>query len=185
MFGTFLAVAAPYWVENRKRHETHSTNCHRIRSRFFPIWFANAQPSISWAYDFVKLDYPGAAVSFPLGINATRQIVGVRIDAAGVNHGYFYSNGKFTDIDFPGAAAIPGGGTFTGGINDRGDVAGVYTHRKGFQHGFMRTYAPGCDQTNSHCQPAFHTIDVPGAVQTQKYRFRARYGIGKCGGRHQ
>lgn len=110
------------------------------------------QPSVAHNYEFVKLDYPGAAV---------------RVDAMGVNHGYFYSKGKFTDIEYPGASAMPGGGTFTGGLNDRGDIGGVYTDAKGFQHGFIRSYPEDCDgDDGKRCQPEFHAIDVPGAVQT-------------------
>jgi hypothetical protein len=131
----------------------------------FPIWFANAQPSISWAYDFVKLDYPGAAVSFPLGINATRQIVGVRLRIS-----ISPEQPRFPVVALSPAALI----------NDRGDISGVYTDQKGFQHGFMRTYAPGCDESNSHCQPAFHTIDVPGAVQTQNIVFELGTGLGSA-----
>ena len=141
------------------------------------------QPSvahdISNNYVFVKLDYKGAAVSFPLGINIHRDIVGVRVDAMGVNHGYFYSKGKFTDIEYPGASAVPGGGTFTGGLNDRGDIGGVYTDAKGFQHGFIRTYPEDCEREDEkRCQPAFHAIDVPGAVQTAGIVFELGTGLG-------
>jgi hypothetical protein len=44
----------------------------------------------------------------------------------------------------------------------------------------MRSYAPGCDQNNSHCQPVYHTIDVPGAVQTQNIVFELGTGLGSA-----
>ena len=103
------------------------------------ICAAQTQPSIAWRYNFVKLDYPNSPVSFPLGINSSRQIVGVQVDKNGVSHGYLYQNGKFTDIDYPGAPLTPGGGTSAGGINDRGDIAGVFWDAQGYQHGFLRT----------------------------------------------
>ena len=130
---------------------------------------AQAQADISYQYNFVKLDYPGAPVSFPLAINIFRQIVGVQIDAKGVSHGYLYQNGKFTDINYPGASQIPGGGTFTGGLNDLGQVAGLFTDSKGFQHGFVR-----CE----FCKPEYQQIDVPGAVQTMGIEFETGVGLG-------
>lgn len=140
---------------------------------------AQAQADISYKYNFVKLEYPGALSSFPLGINALRQIVGVRIDAQGVNHGYLYQNGKFIDIDYPGAAAIPNGGTFTGGINDLGQIAGVFTDAQGYQHGFLRSILPGCEgRTESFCKPSYQKIDVPGAVQTKGIDFELGEGLG-------
>ena len=130
---------------------------------------AQAQADISYQYNFVKLDYPGAPVSYPLSINIFRQIVGVRFDAKGVGHGYLYHNGKFTDIDYPGASQIRGGGTFTGGINDLGQVAGIFTDAQGFQHGFIR-----CE----FCEPVYRPIDVPGAVQTMDIEFETGFGLG-------
>ena len=140
---------------------------------------AQAEPSVAWRYDFVKIDYPHSLASFPLGINSKRQIIGVRVDTNGVNHGYLYQNGKFTDIDYPGASQIPGGGTFTGGINDDGDVAGLFTDGQRFQHGFVRTAPDGClSDWDTRCKPVYRQIDVPGAAQTKDIFFETGTGLG-------
>ena len=141
---------------------------------------ATPQPSLADNYNFVKLDYPGAAVSYPLSINNKREIVGVFFDSTGVTHGYFYALGTFTAIDYPGAAQFPGGGTFVGGLNDRGDMGGTYSDSQGYQHGFTRLYPDGCSRTDTspRCQPVFHSIDVPGAVQTRTIPFELGYGLG-------
>jgi probable HAF family extracellular repeat protein len=144
------------------------------------IPLAQAQPSLAWRYNIVKLDYPYAPVSFPLGINSSRDIVGVRVDANGTNHGYLYKDGKFTDIDYPGALQSPGGGTFTGGINDRGDIAGTFTDAQGFQHGFVRTTSGDCasGEDSKKCKVTYTQIDMPGAVQTTGIVYELGTGLG-------
>lgn len=139
-----------------------------------------AQPSISSSYDFVRLEYPGAQISYPLGINSFRRIVGVWIDANNVSHGYLYSHHKFTSIDYPGAPQVPYGGTVTGGINDFGDIAGTFSDAQGFQHGFVLSMPPGCnwDPGDRDCKPEYHQIDVPGAVQTTGIDFELGPGLG-------
>jgi probable HAF family extracellular repeat protein len=138
-----------------------------------------AQTNIASRYEFVKLDYPNAPASYPLGINSSRQIVGARIDLKGVFHGYLYANGTFTDIDYPGASQIPGGGTITGGINDLGAIAGTFSDAKGFQHGFLRTVPLGCaNSQDSRCKPIYQQLDVPGAAQTTGIVFETGPGLG-------
>jgi hypothetical protein len=138
---------------------------------------AQAQPDISYRYEFVKLDYPKAAASYPLGINAKRQIVGTWVDASGIFHGYLYEGGKFTSIEYPGALQSQFGGTFAAGLNDRGDISGTFTDKNGFQHGFIRVMPSECED-EAPCKPVFKQIDFPGAVQTQNIFFELGPGLG-------
>ena len=56
------------------------------------------------------------------GINNRGDVVGAWVDSAGLQHGFLWSaNGTFTSIDVPGAIR-----TLARGINDAGDVVGVY-----------------------------------------------------------
>jgi len=50
-----------------------------------------------------------------------------------VNEGFVYSGGKFTAIKFPGSD-----GTNAIGINDKGDVVGMYLDSSGAYHGFEK-----------------------------------------------
>ena len=140
---------------------------------------AQAQPSIAYRYNFVKIDYPKAPASFPLSINSKRQIIGVWIDANGVYHGYLYQGGKFTNIEYPGALQIQGGGTFTAGLNDRGDISGTFKDKDGYQHGFIRTLPEDCDDDrDGKCKPIYRQIDVPGAAKTKDVPFELGTGLG-------
>jgi uncharacterized membrane protein len=71
------------------------------------------------------------------------------LDARGTLHGFLLDDGVFTTIDAPGA-------TWTGisGINDRGQMIGVYGDTDGKPHGFLLN------------QGVVTTIDVPGATVT-------------------
>ncbi len=96
-----------------------------------------------------------------------------------MNHGYLYLGEKGTTIDYPGAAAFPGGGTFTGGLNDCGDVAGVCADSKGFQHGLVRLIPEECEEEDGNrCKPTSRAIDMPGTVQTQGINFELGPGLG-------
>lgn len=154
-------------------------SCLSVSCLSFLAASAAAQPSLSWRYKFVTLDYPGAPVTYPLGINASREIAGSYLDANGLQHGFLYSGGKFTRIDFPGGLMTPGKGTGAGGINDRGVVTGTYFDQQGFQHGFLWMRPEGCDHDDDdRCKPVFSTIDVPGAVKTQGIDFELGTGLG-------
>ena len=89
-------------------------------------------------YNFTTIDDPSAsgAQTFANGINDTDQIVGWYIDKDGRTHGYIFDSdsGTYTTLDDPFGA----GGTFAGGINDRGLVAGSYAESfLGRYHGFL------------------------------------------------
>ena len=99
-------------------------------------------------------------------------MAGVSVDPMGVQHGFLGDNGKFTTIDFPGAPQVSGGGSGAGGIDNRGDIAGFYSGKDGFQHGFLRARPAGCDQDDDKgCKPVFTSIDDPAAKQTQGIQF--------------
>jgi len=98
---------------------------------------------------FKFFDVPGAADTTASGINDAGQIVGTFNDehmpwfansfgltgCDGCQHGFLYSKGKFTTIDFPGAKD-----TRVTAINNFGDMVGTYSNASG-SYGFI--YASG------------------------------------------
>jgi len=69
-----------------------------------------------------KIDVPGAlpgSTTVAESVNLSGDVVGVYQDQIGI-HGFKYSNGAYTPIDFPAAS-----GTYAYGINDNGDVVGM------------------------------------------------------------
>jgi probable HAF family extracellular repeat protein len=79
--------------------------------------------------------------TFATGINNLGQIVGYFGDTAGVTHGFVYSGGSFTTIDYPGVSC-PGlphdfCGTFASGINDADQVVGSIRFSISSGHGFL------------------------------------------------
>ena len=81
------------------------------------------------------------------GINESCTLAGWCVNSSGVQIGFTWSRdtGKFTDINFPN-----GTGTEVSGINDQGDVVGLYFDSSGVQHGFEKK-AGG----------SYQSIDVP------------------------
>jgi probable HAF family extracellular repeat protein len=72
----------------------------------------------------------------PFGINNAGQIVGNTDDSTG-SHGFLYSGGTFTNFDVPGANTA-GIGTIARGINDAGQIVGLYEDNSVRFHGFIR-----------------------------------------------
>jgi len=70
---------------------------------------------------YTTFSFPNSDLTIPAGINANRDIVGWYLDKKGT-HGFLFSGGNFTSIDFPGAAAD----TEAWKINDFGEIAGRY-----------------------------------------------------------
>jgi len=126
---------------------------------------------------FTRIGGPHAVVTQALGINDSGQIVGVYTvkapsgipgSEAGAllfrllghpypynyeyGHGFIYANGRFNNVDFPGAAR--GEQTLAGAINTAGQVAGSYLDRNYVTHGFMLT------------KGNYINVDVPGRRQT-------------------
>ena len=75
-------------------------------------------------------------------------------DATG-SHGFLLQGGVFSPIDFPLATS-----TTAFGINDSGEIAGLYSDATGDTHGFI--FSSG----------AFSTVDVVGATDTMLTRIK-------------
>ena len=77
---------------------------------------------------------PGSTATIPVKINDRGQMVGLYYDAKGAVHGFLFSNGQYSAIDFPGAVA-----TEALAINnwEVPAIAGDYTDTSGKVHGFV------------------------------------------------
>jgi hypothetical protein len=98
---------------------------------------------------FVGLDYPGATLTQPLGINPQGEIVGRYQDGAG-HHGFLLSDGNWTTFDIPGASdAFP---VRPKAINADREIVGQYVDANGKWHGFHMS------------EGSARTIEPPGAT---------------------
>ncbi len=85
----------------------------------------------------------GATSTTVYGINTVGQIVGKFVDATGRSRGFLLTGsvngvgGIFTPIDYP--ATLDGVGTSAYGINELGEIVGVYVDGAGTSHGFTLT----------------------------------------------
>jgi hypothetical protein len=77
---------------------------------------------------------PGSRFTVPSKINDRGQIAGLYVDAAGAEHGFLFSGGQYSTIDYPGATA-----TEALALNNAGTpaVAGNYVDAGGRVHGFV------------------------------------------------
>lgn len=87
-----------------------------------------------------------------------------------VNEGFVYSGGKFTAIKVPGS-----NGTNAIGINDKGDVVGMYLDSSGAYHGFVKKGS------------TYTSIDVTGDTGTEAWGINnsgdiAVFAISSAGG---
>src|SRR5262249_58563879 len=57
--------------------------------------------SVALAQSFTSIDFPGATITRPFGINPRGDIVGLYV-SAGVTHGFLLSDGQFITFDVPG-----------------------------------------------------------------------------------
>lgn len=82
---------------------------------------------------FCQLDYPGATGTNILGINNFGQMTGMFTTPTATS-GFIYDRGTFSPpLTYPGAGNL----TIPNGINDRGEIVGVYQDAAGpGQHGF-------------------------------------------------
>lgn len=109
---------------------------------------ANAQHKLT------PLNCPGSTASYLLSINNHGLMVGATNSQSDpLPHAIIYSKGNCTPL----APQTVLGKTFSiaSGVNDRGDVVGVYFDDSGFQHGFL---------LNKH--GPFSTLDFPTANDT-------------------
>ena len=100
--------------------------------------------------EFISIDVPGSIDTRGFGIDPRGQIVGRYTSPDAAIHGFVRSpDGAFLTIDVPEAAA-----TEASGITPQGEITGVYRMADGRFHGYILS------------TDGFHTIDVPGAVNT-------------------
>jgi len=93
-----------------------------------------AQVSTSVAYEYAEIAYPGARLTTVNGLNNSNTIVGSYFDSYDSVHGFVYRRGRFTAVNVAGATA-----TEVLGINDYGDIVGVYQLSGPLNfHGFLR-----------------------------------------------
>jgi uncharacterized membrane protein len=170
--------------------------------------FGLASKAKAAAPTFTTLDYPGAAATLAVDINANGQIVGRFVESTtGTYRGFLLSSGNFTPIDLPGASA-----TRPRGININGDIVGHYVSQGQQEHGFLLRggvfttidfpnadgttasginengdiagyYVDGKDRTHGFILVAgrFTTIDYPGAIFTEAWKIN---NSGQIAGRY-
>lgn len=99
---------------------------------------------------FCRLDYPGATGTNILGINNLGQMVGMFTTLTGTS-GFVYDRGTFSPpLTYPGAANL----TVANGMNDRGEIVGVYQDATPGEHSFL-------------CKAGkYQTLVYPGAKET-------------------
>lgn len=96
--------------------------------------------------------FSAGAIAF-YGINSAGAAAGwCTSTTTGLFEGFVYSGGKFTAINFPKS-----NGTQAMGINDKGDVVGLYLDSSNAQHGFVKK---GTKYTS---------IDVSGGTNTEAW----------------
>jgi probable HAF family extracellular repeat protein len=82
---------------------------------------------------FCQLDYPGATTTEILGINNLGQMVGMFTTLTATS-GFFYERGTFSPpLTYPGAGNL----TVANGMNDRGEIVGVYQDAVPGEHSFL------------------------------------------------
>src|SRR5438132_804355 len=100
----------------------------------------------------IEFDPPGSGYTYPIGINASKWIVGQYYDSAPYAHSFLRApDGTFTTIDVQSATR----GTYANSINRSGVIVGDYGDSSGY-HAFERA----ADGT-------IITFDVPGAIDTE------------------
>jgi hypothetical protein len=96
----------------------------------------------SWSFTagvFTSVAYPGAAFTFPTGVDQAGTISGSYIIVPNTqstyipSHGFFLRHGTYSTYDVPGATS-----TGIQGMNEADQITGCYTD-KGGTHGFIRT----------------------------------------------
>src|SRR5205807_84330 len=103
---------------------------------------------------YTLLDVPGADVTTARGVNATGQIVGNYTIGFRLDRGFLYSGGNYVDLpafcSFVSSAYgiyatldVPGSHFVNAlGINDSGQIVGIYQDAGDAFHGFLATPVP-------------------------------------------
>jgi len=99
---------------------------------------------------FCRLDYPGGRATNILGINNLGQMVGMFATLT-ATCGFLYDRGKFSPpLSYPGAGNL----TVPNGINDRGEIVGVFQDATPGEHSF-------------HCKAGtWEALTYPNAAET-------------------
>jgi VCBS repeat-containing protein len=106
---------------------------------------------------YITLNHPSATRStYPFDINAVGQIVGSYEGLDNYEHGFLYSGGLYLTVDVPSATS-----TVAMGINDWGDIVGVYVDGTG-KHSFL--YSGGAFNTLDHPFDEAHGINNAGQI---------------------
>jgi len=125
-------------------------------------WVDDAFTAHGFVYqngNFAHLDYPGALDTFPSGVSARGEIVGNwDTDQSTIGHGFFFYQGQMVSIDAPAAAPDSTAAT---GVNERGQIVGIYVDLDGNSHGFLVDHS------------AFTTLDCPGGFRTSPWAINA------------
>jgi probable HAF family extracellular repeat protein len=84
---------------------------------------------------FTSLQDPNATPSQTAAqsIDARGRIVGYYVDPLGIYHGYIFTDGEYSTIDFPGAAV----GSTANDINSHGQISGQYFDGPGGNQGYV------------------------------------------------
>lgn len=112
---------------------------------FFGLVTSAASARAATHTTFAALDVPGADSTEVHGVIRVGpllqfvEVVGIYHDARGT-HGFLWSRGRFTMLNYPGAHD-----TWTLGMNRRQEIVGVYAGSDGVAHGFH--YAAGTYKT--------------------------------------
>jgi uncharacterized membrane protein len=126
--------------------------------------------AVSAQVNFTQIDYPGATLTYAVGVNSQEQIVGWYRDTGGKIHGFLFDGLGFTSIDYPGATR-----TDAWDISSSGDIVGSYNDAAGVQHGYLLRHR------------RFTAINVPGATFTAGFGVNAEgdvvghYGVPPSG----
>jgi hypothetical protein len=121
--------------------------------------------------EYRVVDFPGAAQTQCHGINTQGDIVGRYLDVINPGngggggrlheHGFLYSNGAFTSVDYPDADT-----TDAWKISDSGIIIGDWSRNGALHSGSVRGYVLSGDQ--------FASVDVPGALLAAAREANAR-----------
>ena len=143
----FIGVDSTVWtgINNNKQAVGYFT----VGSALVSVLANNVDPIQGGVVTVSAISVPGSLVTVVSKINDAGNIVGAYLDATGATHGFLFSNGQYSSIDFPGAVA-----TEARGINNKinFDIVGDYTDAHGVTHGFLLQGGN------------FSTIDAPFAV---------------------
>ncbi len=108
------------------------------------VGYSFGNTNAGWVFSagvFAPVNFPGASLTIPAGIDARGTITGSYLTgdpstpASLVGHGFFLRDGTYTTYDVPRPGVTT---TYIQGMNEAEQITGCYTDAKG-THGFLRT----------------------------------------------